>query len=343
MDTAESTWHQPVWRLGLARGRAGGPASAPVRLPPNGASLREVDFDRHVASLFGRLGCNAGSCHGSFQGRGGLNLSLFGHDPGHDYEAIVREAMGRRVDVIDPDRSLVLLKPTGQVPHEGGQRFAAGLVGVSRHPRLDRRRGPARPVARGGRADRDPPSGAEPRPARAIRPGSRSSPGFTDGTEADVTSFCDVHVKDDADRRGGPVGQPSAACGRAIRRSSPLTTACSPRRGVAVSIGPGRDRPRRARVRYHRPRGLRQAPQPGDRPSGPSSDAEFLRRVTLDAIGTLPTPEEVRSFLADRAPDKRAQKIDRLLAHPDARGALGHAVPRHHRLRCRRRWRAPTT
>src|SRR4051794_2158628 len=101
----------------------GPPAANPVKLP-NGTELAEVDFDRHVVSLLGRLGCNAGSCHGSFQGRGGLNLSLFGHDPAHDYEALTRGAMGRRVSPLNPDNSLVLLKPTGLVPHEGGRRFA---------------------------------------------------------------------------------------------------------------------------------------------------------------------------------------------------------------------------
>src|SRR5206468_9758846 len=98
-------------------------APVPVRLP-SGVELAEVDFDRHVASLFGRLGCNAGSCHGSFQGRGGLSLSLFGHDPARDFEALTRGAQGRRVNVLEPDLSLVLLKATGQVPHEGGRRFA---------------------------------------------------------------------------------------------------------------------------------------------------------------------------------------------------------------------------
>ena len=75
----------------------------------DGSALPAVEFDRHVASLFGRLGCNAGSCHGSFQGRGGLNLSLFGADPARDFQAIARGAGGRRVSVLDPDRSLVLL------------------------------------------------------------------------------------------------------------------------------------------------------------------------------------------------------------------------------------------
>src|SRR2546421_5458150 len=104
--------------VGLLAGLAPwGSGAEAVRLP-DGSVLPGVEFDRHVASLFGRLGCNAGSCHGSFQGRGGLNLSLFGHDPARDFEALTRGAQGRRVDVLEPDHSLVLLKATGQVPHE---------------------------------------------------------------------------------------------------------------------------------------------------------------------------------------------------------------------------------
>src|SRR5467141_3751794 len=80
--------------------------AAPVRLP-NGATLREVDFDRHVASLLGRTGCNSGACHGSFQGKGGLYLSLFGYSAENDYAALTRDGMGRRVDVADPDKSLL--------------------------------------------------------------------------------------------------------------------------------------------------------------------------------------------------------------------------------------------
>ena len=117
-----------VAAVGLAAllgARPSGAAGAePVRLP-DGTELAVVDFDRHVAGLFGRLGCNTGACHGSFQGRGGLNLSLFGHDPARDYRSLTRDAMGRRVAPLDPDRSLLLLKGTGRVPHEGGQRFAA--------------------------------------------------------------------------------------------------------------------------------------------------------------------------------------------------------------------------
>src|SRR5581483_10829846 len=91
---------------------------------PDGGRLDGVDFERHVMGLLGRMGCNSGSCHGSFQGRGGLRLSLFGFEPDKDYEALTHGSLGRRINPIDPDRSLVLLKATGQVPHDGGMRFS---------------------------------------------------------------------------------------------------------------------------------------------------------------------------------------------------------------------------
>src|SRR5438445_13768854 len=98
------------------------PASAQVTLP-GGRKLDKVDFERHVMGLFGRAGCNSGSCHGSFQGRGGFRLSLFGYDPEKDYDALTREVMGRRIDPVDPDNSLLLLKATGKEVHGGGRRF----------------------------------------------------------------------------------------------------------------------------------------------------------------------------------------------------------------------------
>src|SRR6266849_10927015 len=100
-----------------------GPASA-EREKASPSSGGAVDFERHLVGLFGRMGCNSGSCHGSFQGRGGLRLSLFGYDPEKDYLALTRDNFGRRVDPVDPDHSLLLLKPTGQLEHGGGLRFA---------------------------------------------------------------------------------------------------------------------------------------------------------------------------------------------------------------------------
>ena len=286
----------------------------PVRLP-DGTELAAVDFDRHVAGLFGRLGCNTGACHGSFQGRGGLNLSLFGHDPARDFRSLTRDAMGRRVTPLDPDRSLLLLKATGRLPHEGGRRFAAD----SWEYRVIRSW-----IAGGARRD----AGASPAESIEIRPrgfafakagetaGLSVVARFADGTESDVTPFCDLRAKDDAVaevvRSGGRVRGLRAGDTALIASYRGLLASAhvSVPTGRAVDIpedptsGPV-DREVDARLRVL-----------GIAPSGPASDAEFLRRVSLDVIGALPSPEEVRAFLDDRSPRKRSGKIDALLAHP---------------------------
>src|ERR1700730_1561827 len=97
------------------------PAAASL---PRGTTVKKVDFERHIMGLFGRMGWNSGSCHGSFQGKGGFRLSLFGYAPDKDYFNLTRGVLGRRINTADPDHSLVLLKATGQVRHEGGVRFA---------------------------------------------------------------------------------------------------------------------------------------------------------------------------------------------------------------------------
>jgi hypothetical protein len=99
------------------------PARAAIPVPGQSA-LENVDFERHVVALFSKAGCNNGSCHGSFQGKGGFRLSLFGYDADKDFAAVTRDGMGRRVNAVEPDKSLLLLKATGQIPHEGGVRFS---------------------------------------------------------------------------------------------------------------------------------------------------------------------------------------------------------------------------
>src|SRR5947209_1772017 len=84
----------------------------------------KIDFERHVMGLLGKMGCNAGSCHGSFQGKGGFRLSLFGYDPDMDYAALTRDIQGRRINRTSPESSLLLLKATGAVDHGGTRRFS---------------------------------------------------------------------------------------------------------------------------------------------------------------------------------------------------------------------------
>src|SRR5262249_55118926 len=87
-------------------------------------TIEKVDFEKHVMGLVGRMGCNTGGCHGSFQGKGGFRLSLFGYDPAKDFASVTRDGFARRVSLVDPDNSLLLLKATGQVTHGGGMRFS---------------------------------------------------------------------------------------------------------------------------------------------------------------------------------------------------------------------------
>src|SRR6056297_3573746 len=84
----------------------------------------EITFERDVMAVLSKAGCNAGTCHGNVNGKGGFFLSLRGQDPSYDYRQLVRSAAGRRVDSMVPAQSLALLKATAEVAHQGGKRFA---------------------------------------------------------------------------------------------------------------------------------------------------------------------------------------------------------------------------
>src|SRR6187549_2549964 len=84
----------------------------------------DVVYRRDVVAVLSKAGCNAGACHGNGQGKGGFKLSLRGQDPDFDWQAMVQEQGGRRVNPIEPERSLLLLKATAALAHEGGTRFA---------------------------------------------------------------------------------------------------------------------------------------------------------------------------------------------------------------------------
>jgi hypothetical protein len=290
-------------------------AAAPVALP-NGAALQDVSFERHVAPLLGRYGCSAGACHGSFQGKGGLRMSLFGYSPALDYTALTRDGLGRRVNVADPEQSLLLLKPTARVPHEGGPRFPRDswpyqvirtwiAQGAKQQPgygavkRLD----------------------AQPREYRLAGPGKtvvlRVVAEFADGSREDVTPFCAFRAKDDyiAD----------VAAASVVRGLHPGDTAivisyggnlATTRVLVPAPAAPGFVYPNVPELNFIDHQVIAKLRKLNIVPSDPAGDAEFLRRVTLDTIGTLPTPKEVRDFLADKRSDKRTRKIDELLAHP---------------------------
>src|SRR5688572_20966390 len=82
------------------------------------------NFRKHVIPVFSKMGCNQGACHGALAGKNGFKLTLRGYDPEVDYDTLTRQAVGRRISLAEPAQSLLLLKPTGALPHGGGNRFA---------------------------------------------------------------------------------------------------------------------------------------------------------------------------------------------------------------------------
>jgi hypothetical protein len=291
------------------------PAPAAVPLP-GGGRVEKVDFERHVMGLFGRAGCNSGSCHGSFQGKGGFRLSLFGYDPDKDYVALTREALGRRVNTADPDNSLLLLKATGSVNHGGGRRFGrdSWQYQVFREWIVA-----GAPWARGSGAVKSvavtPPEQAFARPGEAAQLVVKAT--FADGSTEDITPFCEFRTNDDAVAEVSNVGQVKGLrAGDTALVVSHRGNVLPVRVLVPYAAPAGFQYPRVPEVNYVDHEVFAKLRRLNIVPSDLASDGEFLRRVTIDTIGSLPTPDEVRAFLADRDPSKREKKVDELLAHP---------------------------
>ncbi|MBY0526183.1 MAG: PSD1 and planctomycete cytochrome C domain-containing protein [Gemmataceae bacterium] len=290
-------------------------ASAAVTLP-GGAVVEKVDFERHIMGLFGRMGCNSGSCHGSFQGKGGFRLSLFGYDPEKDYAALTRDSLGRRINPVDPDRSLLLLKATGQAEHAGGKRFGVDSwqYKLFRAWIVD---------GYGWSAKSGEVAEVIVSPAEQVftKPGQTAQlmvkARYGDGSVENITAVCDFRTNNDAIADVTSLGE--------VKSLRPGDTAIIVAyRGTVLPVrvlvptvpAEGFKYPDVPQVNYIDREVFAKLQRLNIVPSDLAGDAEFLRRVTLDTIGCLPTPEDVRAFLADQAADKRAKKIDELLAHP---------------------------
>ncbi len=302
--------------LALALVLCAGPAqAAPVQLP-GGATIEKVDFERHLMGVFGRMGCNLGSCHGSFQGKGGFRLSLFGYSSEMDYQALTREAQGRRLNRAVPEQSLLLLKATGQVPHEGNVRFGKNtwayqllIEWLKQGAVWNAGSGEVVSVA------------VNPAELALKKPGEKAQlqiwATFKDGSKENITPFCDFRTNDEAVAEVNNLGQVSSRQAGdtaivVIYRGSVLPV----RVMVPLEAKPGETYPKVAEVNYIDREVFAKLRRLNIVPSDLANDTEFLRRLTIDTIGCLPTPDEVRAFLADTRPNKRERKIDELLAHP---------------------------
>ncbi len=274
-------------------------------------------FRNDVQSVFSRVGCNSGACHGALAGKGGFRLSLRGYDPMSDYYSITREARGRRVALADPARSLVLTKPAGALPHKGGLRLSAD----SRDYRVI-----AEWIARGA----VPPSQEDPRlekisvlPSQTLLTVGDASrilvyAHYDDGLVIDVTHWARYTATDqsvatvDEDGivsiQGSGEGAVLVWFGSQValaRMTVPYDHAIADANGVA----PQRNLIDELNLKQLRTLHLRPSPR--------CDDETFLRRATVDTIGRLPTLKEREEFLAAPEASRRDAAIERLLASAD--------------------------
>lgn len=272
------------------------------------------DFQRHVLPLLGRLGCNGRVCHGSFQGKGGFSLSMFGYDFDADHE-VITGGDEPRVDFEKPDDSLIIYKPSHGEEHEGGQRFEpdgwehqllrrwveSGAKGLTD--------GPGRIV----RFDVTPAEIQFSKPGEKVQ--LKCVAVWEDGTSEDVTPLTRFQSNDDVIAEVTEDGL--------ITCKSPGDTYVvsfydngifSTQVLLPVSDQTGDQFPEVATPTEIDRLVTAKLSKLGIVPSELCSDEEFLRRVSLDMTGTLPAVEEVEGFLADPSPDRRQRKIDELLA-----------------------------
>ncbi|MDP1561607.1 MAG: DUF1553 domain-containing protein [Pirellulaceae bacterium] len=273
--------------------------------------LQPVSFNNQIVPIFTKYGCNGGGCHGKAAGQNGFKLSLLGFEPGEDHEYIVNEGRGRRVFPAAPEESLLLQKAINSVPHGGGQRLDADSDEYRRMVRWIAQGMPSN-VAEEGRVEQIVIHPAE----RQLQRGSTQQLSvlavYSDGRVEDVTrgatyesNFTDLA---EVDQRGfvqlkqqaGDVAVMARYQGQVavFRASVPL--------GIEVAQRPPPTNAVDAAV-FGKLRIL------GIPASGLCDDATFLRRVTLDITGQLPSQKQTLAFLSDESANKRAQCIDRLL------------------------------
>lgn len=283
------------------------------------ATKPPVKFLKDIAPILDKQGCSAGMCHGKFGGQGGLNLSLLTLNPESDHEPIVHHNRGRRINLLEPDQSLFYLKPTGQIPHEGGLRF---------DPNSDEGLTILRWIEAGAPFAEDEPRlrklEIEPSTFVLSDVGQTSQlkvlAYFSDGSVEDVTEKAVYESKDAPVAEVSPTGEVTS-----VRWGG--TAVIARFLGVVdasfVTIPRASDTNLASLDPEFTPNNfidefvLAKLKKLNIRPSPLTTDDAFLRRIYLDTIARLPTPDEVKAFLADTSPDKRSNLIDTLLDTPE--------------------------
>jgi len=284
----------------------------PVKVANSGRE-RPVSFQLDVMPVLTKAGCNTGGCHGASRGKDGFMLSLFGYDPEGDYHRITREQATRRVNLALPHHSLLAEKATGSVQHTGGKLIEEGGEFHRTLLRWLEAGAPKDPedVAR--------PVGLEVYPPEIMLEGEGARQRMTvratysDGTDRDVTDLTVFVTNDEqvaAVSEQGVIEAGQRGDAFILARFDVFAKGCH---AIVIPENLPYERPGIEPNNYidelvgEKLRRMRMLP------SKLCSDEEFLRRVTIDVTGQLPSEQEYHDFLADERPDKRARLVDELL------------------------------
>ena len=276
----------------------------------------EPDFQKHVSPLFGRLGCNGRSCHGSFQGRGGFRLSLFGYDFKADHDELLK-GDPLRANKDKPLESLILVKPTDADMHEGGLRYKQG--GWEYHIFRRWLEGGAKfseeNVEKLVRLEVTPAEVLFSKPGEKVN--LKAVAVWPSGKREDVTCLCRFTSNSDqvaTINADGLVTATDPGDTHVVIAYDNAVIAIPVIRPVSQLTGekyPNTPTPTKVDELV-----VQKLKKLGVVQSDLCTDAEFLRRVSLDLTGTLPSAADVEAFLANGSPNKRSEKIEELLKTP---------------------------
>ena len=278
-----------------------------------------VDFENELQPIFTRLGCNSGPCHGKGRGQGGFQLSLLGFDPQQDFDAITKEGRARRIFPAAPDRSLLIAKPAGTVPHGGGRRLEVN--GPEYHTMLHW-------VQQG--MPRKAPDAAtlvsiSVVPASIVATPNQSQPltvtaKYSDSTERDVTRLTAFQSNE---APVAAVDENGVVTAGQITGDAAIMARFMGQIAVCDVLIPRTEKVD-AEIYAQLPRNnfiddlvWKKLQRLNITPSNGCDDHTFLRRATTDICGRIPTVDEVTSFLSDESADKRIRLIDSLLQEPE--------------------------
>jgi hypothetical protein len=275
-----------------------------------------IHFANQIVPIFTKLGCNSGGCHGKASGQNGFKLSLLGFEPEVDYNALVKEARGRRVFPASPDNSLLLLKATGTAAHGGGKKLE---IGSDEYKLIRRWIASGVPV---GAADAPTVAQITVAPEQRVLPRNNKQQfavyaHYTDGSVEDVTRRAQYDSNDteiavvDSTGLVRTLAQSGEAAIMARYQGHVATFRATVPLGMKV---PEYKFSAQTPVDQYT---LKKWQQLGLVPSDLCGDEQFIRRVSLDVTGTLPTPKQVKDFVSDTDPKKRDKLVDRLVETPE--------------------------